>query len=210
MNLKKQYGGGAGKIMQVLKCKKSRAAEISEAYDLLYSGLGAFSKKQEMHGRTNGYIECAFGLRLKTPKLGKRGPNEFMDRNGNPKRLTQDQSSEARSGGNAATQSYGMLINRAAVELDQRTETSDFVDDIKLTNTIHDAIYGLVKNTPEAIKFVNDNLIDCMAWQDDPALKSNIKLEAEVDFGPSWDKQYTMKNDISIDEVKQFLSENSL
>ena len=40
----KQYGGGVGKIQQVLKCSKGRAQQISDAYDELYVGFAKFAQ----------------------------------------------------------------------------------------------------------------------------------------------------------------------
>ena len=204
----KQYGGGAGKIQKVLKCSKARANEISDAYDNLYKVTLQFNAKNNDFARANGYIDCAFGLRLKTPRIKARD-NAVS-------------SAEERSSNNAKTQSWGMLMNRANNEYDDRIERDGMSHDVLPINTIHDAAYGLVRATPEAVAWVNKNLIECMEWQNHPDLVSEIKLGAELDIGPSWDKQYTLPNGYenvtavveaivsgkSSDEIKEIINEN--
>lgn len=188
----KQYGGGAGKIQKVLKCSRQRAQEISDAYDELYSVTLQFNAKNNQYAKANGYIECAFGLQLKTPRI-----KSFDDG---------IRASEERSSNNAVTQSWGMLTNRAFIEFDNRVEQAGLTNDIKLINTIHDAIYLLVRKDVKIVDWVNRNLMECMAWQEHPMLKSEIKLGAELDIGPSWDKQYTLKNGESLEQIRNALA----
>jgi DNA polymerase-1 len=186
----KQYGGGASKIQKVLKCSTARSHEISDTYDKLYSGLAEFSASNERLAKQHGYIELAFGLQLKTPRINAKDSGV--------------QSAEARSSSNAATQSYGMLMNRAFIEFQQRIERDGMRNDVRICNTIHDALYCLVREKPEVVKWVNDNLIECMEWQEDPKLQSAIKIGAEVDFGYDWAHQYTLKNNKDLEYVKAF------
>lgn len=95
-----------------------------------------------------------------------------------------------------------MLMNRAFIEFDQRVEAAGMSDSIKLINTIHDAVYMLIRDDVEVIEWVNRNLIDCMEWQEHSMLQSDIKLGAELDIGKSWDKQYTLKNNEPIEQVQ--------
>lgn len=90
-------------------------------------------------------------------------------------------------------------------------EASPYRDSIRILNTIHDALYLMVKNDIEVIKFVNDELIKAMLWQEDPMIASEeVKLGAELDIGKSWDKQYTLKNNASKDDIISFLEEHEL
>lgn len=188
----KQYGGGASKIQKVLKCSQQRAVEISDAYDELYAGQIEFQKTNELFCKQHGYIELAFGLQLKTPRIHSKDNGV--------------QSSEVRSSSNAATQSYGMLMNRAFIEFLDRLKASEFKNDVKLINTIHDAVYLLIREDAEVIKWVNDNLVDCMLWQEDPKLESEIKMGAELDLGRDWAHCYTLPNGFSEQNVALFLS----
>jgi hypothetical protein len=47
-----------------------------------------------------------------------------------------------------------------------------------------------------------------MEWQDDPMIASDdVKLGAELDVGLSWDKQYTLKNKATLDEIQEFMKQ---
>lgn len=197
-----QYGGTWVTIQRTLGCSKDKAVKIEEAYHELYSGLAEFAAKNEKQGIAKGYVDCAFGLRLRTPLLQKHKPG--LD-------VSNEMASSSRSANNATTQSWGMLMNRAIIDFRNRVINSEYRNDIRLVNTIHDAVYGLVRIDPNIIKFVNDNLVEAMSWQEHPRIQSNeVKLGAEVDFGLSWDKQYTMKNGITIDQINDFILEHEL
>lgn len=196
-----QYNGTWRTIQKTLGCTAQKAKQIEENYHKLYSGLAEFSRKNIDFARRNGYVECAFGLKLRTPRLeGTIG-----------KELTPEQETEGRSCSNAVTQSYGLLMNRALIEFRELVDASTYRESIRLINTIHDAGYLLVKNDPEVLKWVNDNFIKCMLWQEDPLLKSDdVKMGAELDIGKSWDKPYTLKNEASLEEVIAFMKEHEL
>lgn len=144
-----------------------------------------------------GYIEGAFGLKVRTPILGrtplKKGKQAFMVE------------AERRSAGNAKTQSYGLLNNRSAVEFSKRVAVSKHKYDVLLVSLIHDATYVMARNKPNVIKWVNDNLIECMQWQQLPELQHDtIKLGAELDiYWPSWDDALTLPNGASVNEIKK-------
>lgn len=192
-----QYGCGPGKIQQLLKCSKAKAEQVYSAYHNLYSGLADFAQKNKIQGMTNGYVTGAFGLRLRTPKLKahKSGTKESTE-----------VGSEARSASNMVTQSWGMLMNRAFIDFDNRVEQSPYANKIRLINTIHDAVYLLVKDEPEVIQWVNINLVDCMKWQDGLITSDEVKMEAEIDFGLDWAHQETLHNNATIEEITAFSS----
>lgn len=191
-----QYGCGPGKIQQLLKCTKGKADQVYSAFHNLYSGLAEFGQKNKIQGMTNGYVTGAFGLRLRTPKLKahRAGTKESTE-----------VGSEARSASNMVTQSWGMLMNRALIDFNTRLEKSEFKNKIRLINTIHDAGYLLVKAEPEVIQWANDNLVDCMKWQEGVIASTEVKMEAEVDFGLDWAHQETLHNRATIEEIKEFL-----
>lgn len=191
-----QYGCGPGKIQQLLKCSKSKAEQVYSAFHNLYSGLAEFGNKNKIQGMTYGYVTGAFGLRLRTPKLKahKAGTKESTE-----------VGSEARSASNMVTQSWGMLMNRALIDFNNRLEISPYKNKIRLINTIHDAGYMLVKAEPDVIKWANDNLVDCMKWQEGLIASNEVKMEAEVDFGLDWAHQETLHNNASIAEIEEFL-----
>lgn len=188
-----QYGCGAGKIQDMLKGSRERAEGIFNSFHSLYSGLSEFSKSNEQFAKKNGYVELAFGLQLKTPRIHSKDQGVA--------------SAEARSASNAVSQSFGMLMNRTFIALLERIEKSEYKYGIKIINTIHDSLMLLVKKDIGAIHWVNENLVECMRWRDDPRLlNSAVTLEAEVDFGSSWYDLTTIKNNASEEELLEALS----
>lgn len=198
-----QYNGTWVTIKRTLGCSEAKAKQIEENYHKLYPGLAAFSKANAQFGGKNGYVRCAFGLKLRTPLLKAKYDGTYVD--------DTRAEAEARSSSNATTQSYGMLMNRALIAFRNTVEASEYRHKIRFINTIHDAGYFMVKNEPEVIKFINDELIKEMQWQDDEYLQSNeVKLGAELDIGKSWDKQFTLKNNVDLETIKEFLDEHQL
>ena len=173
------------------------AKTIEANYHKLYEVSNLVSQEIIAKAAYTGYVPLAFGLKLRTPLLKRTVMNG---------RLPSNVAAEGRTANNAYSQSYGLLMNRAIIDVQSRLDGSGFEDYILPMNTIHDAVYYLVRDTPEAVKWLNDNLIDAMEWNDDPRIKSDvIPMTAELDVGKSWAKTKTLKNKASLEEVSQFL-----
>lgn len=171
-----------------------QAKEIYNAYHDLYKVSGQFNKNNEKFMAEHGYIECAFGLRLRTPIIEKC----VIGNSHTP----YEAEAEIRSGNNAVTQSWGMLLNRAMIATNNRIIAAGYENDILPINLIHDAGYFLIKNNPIFVKFLNDVLIEEMSWNDHPAIRSTeVPMAAELDIGYSWDKMKTLKNHLTIEEI---------
>lgn len=191
------YGGTAYTLHKNAGIPMKEAEEIEKRYHELYKESDKFTQDNINFASVSGYMECAFGLRIKCPVIQKT----IMNTTKTPYAAI----AEARSANNAVTQSWGMLINRALIATNKLIEESEFKYDILPINTIHDAGYFMVKNKPEAIKFLNDTLINEMRWNDHPAIYSeDVPMEADLELGKSWDKQRKLKNEASLDEIKEF------
>lgn len=121
-------------------------------------------------------------------------------------KTTRQAHNDARSVGNALSgQSYCQLTNRASNEFMQRVRASKHRYDILACMWIHDAIYIMCKNDIETVKFVNDNLIDCMEWQDLPEIQHDeVTLGAELDiYYPTWKDTLTLPNKCTSEEIAQ-------
>ena len=115
---------------------------------------------------------------------------------------------EERTLGNAFGQSYGLLNNRAMIDFMDRVWDSPYKYDIMPIAPIHDASYYIVSDDVEVVKFVNDNLIDAMKWQEDPAIAHDeVKIGGELDVCyDSWDTPITIPNDASIADIIEITS----
>jgi DNA polymerase-1 len=89
----------------------------------------------------------------------------------------------------------------------QRVYDSEYSTDIHPIASIHDSLYFIIKDTPEVLKFTNDNLIECMSWQDHPEIyHSEVKLGAElVIHYPTWADEIPLENNASIDNIKDII-----
>lgn len=196
-----QYEGTYFTLMKNLGISKALAIQIYNAYHALYRISDEWLDKQINHGIKHGYVNCAFGLRLRTPLLAQSIPG---------RKLTRIAKNERRSAGNALSQSLGMLNSRAAAEFQKLVLKSKYRHDIFPAAQIHDAIYLIWRDSAEITKWINDNLIKCMQWQKLPEIQHDtIKMGAELDiFWPNWSKSITLKNFISTKEIKSTIKEH--
>lgn len=193
-----QYGGTAYTLVKNIGLSDEDAASIEESYKSLYAGIEEFARLNIEHAIDTGFVECAFGLRLRTPALGSL-PNTSCYR-------PYDCVSEGRSANNAVTQSWGLLINRSLIATEERIRRSAYANDIIMCNTIHDAAYFLARKDAETIHWLNQNLIPEMSWQQHPKIQStDVPLGAELDIGKSWDKMHTIPNDASVEDIETLL-----
>lgn len=190
------YNGTYITLMNNCGFTETKARAIEAGHKTLYHVLHSWSADNKTTMVKQGYIECAFGLKVRTPLLAK-------SMLGDKSMLLE---AEFRGANNAKTQSWGLLTTRAGTEFKERLDVSDERFNVVNTNFIHDALYGLVRKNINSIKWVNKHLIECMQWQDHPTIKSDeIKLTAELDIGNGWDKMYTLKNNASDSDIQDIL-----
>lgn len=174
------------------------AIKIENNFHNLYKESGEWLDGKIAECCRDGYTTVAFGLRVRTPLLAKSYLNTGATAN--------ESNAEARSVGNAISgQSYGLLNNRAAVVFMEKVWASEYKYDIMPVSLIHDAIYLMIKDDINVVKWVNDNLIEEMKWQELPEIMHDeVKLGAELDiFYPSWANPIKLNNDIDTTQIKQ-------
>jgi DNA polymerase-1 len=193
------YGGTYHTLINNCGFNESTAKDIEANYHELYKESDIYKQRRVKEASEKGYAEVAFGLRVRTPVLkqvlwgSSKVPYEAM--------------AESRTVGNAMGQSYGMLTNRAANEVMERVWASEYAEQILIISQIHDSIYFLVKAEPKILKFINDNLIECMEWQDLPEIDHpTVRLGAELEvFYPSWATPMPLENKASLEACEELL-----
>ena len=171
-----------------------QAHEIEDAFHELYKVTGDFAEANKQFMIKHGYVQCAFGLKLRTPIIAKC----ILGNSKTPYEAER----EARSANNAVTQSWGMLLNRAMNATDPRIEQAGYALDILPINMVHDAGYFLLRNRPDCIKFLNDTLIEEMEWNDDDAIRStDVPMSAGLEIGKSWATAKKLKNKATLEEI---------
>lgn len=189
------YGGTYHGMMSNLGWPEDKAKAIEKGYHDLYQVSDQYVQSRLHQAARDGYVEVAFGLRVRTPLLkqvvyGTRG-------------MPYEAASEARTAGNALGQSYGLLNNRAAVDFMNKVWASKYRYDIKPVALIHDAIYILIRNEVEIVEWANRELIKSMSWQDLPEIRHpTVKLGAALDiFYPDWAHATTIPNNASKEAI---------
>ena len=193
-----QYGGTWHTLHKRAGFQVDQAKTIEKAYHELYAISDEFAAKNKLLMEKDGFVECAFGLKLRTPII-----SQCILGNS---RTPYEAEGEARSANNAITQSWGMLLNRAMIATNKRIEETGYGIRILPINMIHDAGYFLVEDSPECIKFLNDTLIEEMCWNDDDLIRSaDVPMEASLEIGRSWDKLTNLHNNATIKEITDVL-----
>ena len=194
------YGGSAIGLMKNCGFSEEEAKSIEVNYHELYRESDEWVKERLARACDDGYVELAFGLKLRTPLLKQ----SIL---GNRSTLHQAEA-EARTAGNALSgQSYGLLNNRAAVAFMKRVWASKWRTSIQPVALIHDAIYLLIDDDIECLEWVNKALIEEMSWQELPEIAHDtVKLGAELDvFYPSWENEITLPNNATQQEIKDVI-----
>lgn len=197
------YGGTIFGLMDNVGLSAKEAYRIDTNYHELYKVSDAWVASKLDQATIDGHVTVAFGLRVRTPILSQT----YLNKKSTPKEAR----AESRTAGNSLGQSYGLLTNRAGIEFQNRTLNSKHALDIMPIAQIHDALYFIVRDTYGVVKWFNDNLIECMEWQDLPELKHpTVKLGGEVDiFYPSWNQNYTLPNKIKKSTIKHIIQEKN-
>lgn len=198
------FGGTTYTLKKNCGFNDEEAQQVSDRYHELYTESDQWISDKLDECCRDGYATVAFGLRVRTPVLAKSILNTNV--------TARISSSEARSVGNAISgQSYGLLNNRAAVAFMNKVWASEYKYDIFPACLIHDAIYLVIRDDLSVLKWVNDNLVEEMEWQELPEIAHDqVKLGAELAlFHPDWSNEILLPNYINKDGLKEVIN-NSL
>ncbi len=191
-----QYLGTAYTLHKRTGFPMKQAIQIEKAFHSLYAESDKFNNKNKVFMEKHGYVNCAFGLQLRTPIVAQC----VLDNSKTP----YEAQAEVRSANNAITQSWGMLLNRAIIATNTRIEEAGYGEYILPINMIHDAAYFMLKDEPKYIKFLNDVLIEEMEWQEHLAIASNdIRITAEMEIGKSWANLKPLQNNATLVEIEK-------
>ena len=185
------YGGKAYGLEKTVGLTKEDALKIETNYHKMYKVSDDWVAQKVNQATIDGYVTCAFGLRVRTPILKQ----VYLGKQSTP----YEAQSEARTAGNALGQSYGLLNARAGIEFQERVLASEYKTMIRPIAQIHDSLYFLVKDHLACVTWFNKNLIECMEWQELPEIQHpTVKLGGEVElFYPSWAYSTPIPNNTS-------------
>ena len=196
-----QYSGTPRTLVTNSGFDQEEAQGIYDRYHNLYKVSAIYAEAKKAEAAQKGYAEVAFGLRVRTPLMAQVLWGSS--------RMPTQAKAEGRTLGNALSQSYGLLNNRAANEFMQKVWASRYRYDVLPCAQIHDAQYYLVRDDIEVVEWVNLELIKSMQWQELPEIQHDlVKLGGEMDlFWPDWSHPITLPNDADQDTIKRLCQE---
>lgn len=183
--------------MNNLGFSEEKAKSIEKGYHELYKVSDEYVQNRLEQASKDGYVEVAFGLRVRTPLL-----KQVVWGSSN---MPYEAAAEGRTAGNALGQSYGLLNNRAAVAFFKKVWNSPYRYRIHPIALIHDAIYLLMEDDVDLIAWANENLVKEMSWQELPEIQHPVvKLGADLDlFWPDWSNGITLPNNGSPEQIRE-------
>lgn len=194
------YQGTYKTLMNNCGFTEDEAKNIETNYHKMYKVSDDWVANKIKLAEQQGYLDSAFGLRIRTPVIAK----SVLGNSKTPNLAV----AESRSVGNAVSgQSFCMLTCRALNEFMERVYASEYKHDIMPVNLVHDAIYLMIRDNIHVVKWVNDNLMDCMSWQELNEIKHDkVKLSAELGlFYPDWSNEITLPNNINRKQIKEIV-----
>lgn len=193
------YMGTYKGLIKTFGFTEEEALEIEHNYHQMYQVSDQWVKDKIKQAQGKGYAELAFGLRLRTPIL----PQVILESDSLPFQAHK----EVKTTGNALGQSYGLLNTRASNEFMQRVWDSPYAEQILPSCQVHDSQYYMVRNTLGCLKFVNDNLIECMEWNQLSEIQhKQVKLGAELEvYFPDWNNPIAIPNRATVEEIQQII-----
>lgn len=187
-----------GKIFGLIsKCgfSEDEATRIYNNYHELYKVSVEYIKERVYKGAEDGYITVAFGLRVRTPVLAQ----SILGNSKTPYEAEQ----EFRTAANAMGQSWCLLNSRASMAFMRKLRRSEFKYKIRPCAQIHDAMYFLIEEDIETLKYLNDHLVEETYWNDHPDIYHDVvQLGGSLSlFFPSWNEEITLPQKASTDEL---------
>lgn len=114
-----------------------------------------------------------------------------------------DVDSDSRTLFNALSQFWSVLTLIALNELHHHIDTANLGADIIPTSTIYDAIYGIVKDDAETIKWLNDTVVPIMSK--DFLDNQTVHNEANLEIGTSWASVTELPIDATLEHIQGVL-----
>lgn len=197
-----QYLGGWQGLIKEYGFSAEFSQQAYNNYRTLYKDAFKWNDALIKKAAEQGYVTLAFGLRLRTPTL----VNTVIG----SKHLPPQVAADIRTVINAASgQSYCMLSERAGVDMQQRIIAQNLIGVVKPSIHVHDSLFFITKRDPEILKWLNDNLVDAISYQDLPEIRHDeLKLTGESTLHmPSWCDSVPVRCNASVDDFTNLLKQ---
>ena len=177
------YGSYPPKIADTIKCSLEEATDIFNGYhNDLYSGITRFREKVLAQARQNGYIHMGLGCRM----------------------YSDDIEGDSRTMFNSVSQFWSILTLLSIHWFHNEIDANGYTEDIKVTATIYDAIYMVIKADANIIHWANTTLIPIM--NQDFIEDTIVHNEAAIELGTSWADVVEVANDATKEDIQEVLN----
>ena len=197
-----QYGGTYRTLMVNSGFDEETAKTIESNYNQAYKVTKTWEDALIKQASKDGYVTCAFGLRLRTPLLKQT----LLNVSATPQAATGEQ----RTAINAVQQSWGLLNTRAGIEtMKQVRSNQELRLSIRPSSQIHDSQYFIVRNDTDTLFWLNEVLVKEVNWNHDPKIHHpEINLGGNLSvFYPAWDKELEVPNNITKPKLEQLAND---
>lgn len=196
------YQGTWITLVRNLGMTERQAKLVEASYHELYKVSDEYVQKRLEQACKDGFVEVAFGLKVRTPMLSKVVWGSST--------VPKEAAAEGRTAGNALGQSYGLLNTRAGIEFQEKTLESKHRLNIWPIAHIHDAQYMIIKDDVNVLAFVNKTLVKAVRWQELPEIQHDeVKLGGSLGiFYPDWTTEIELDPDnYNGEELRQYAIE---
>ena len=156
--------------------------EIFDAYhNEMYPSISAMRDAEMDKAEEQGYLHLGLGCRIMSDDVRKDSLTLF----------------------NSLSQFWSVLTIIALNELNYHIEQSSMQTAVMPNSTIYDAIYGIVKDDSESIKWLNDTITPIMSQ--DFLEGQIVHNEANLEIGDSWADLVELPNNASLEQIQGVL-----
>ena len=178
------YGAYPPKIAATIKCPIKEAEDIFDSYhNKMYPDITKLREKILYKAKQDGYVHLGLGCRLYASDVEKSSRTLF----------------------NAVSQFWSILTLLSINKLHQAIDNAGLAEDIKVTTSIYDSIYLIVKKDVKTIQWLNETLVPIM--EKDFLENQIVHNSANLEIGDSWANLFELKHNASEEEINKILKE---
>ena len=180
-----QYGAYPAKIAATIKCTLDEAQQIFDRYhNELYPAVTKFREEYVLPtAKEKDKLHLGLGCYINTD----------------------DPERDIRTITNASSQFWSILTLLAINKMHKLIDNAGLEKDIIITSSIYDSIYFEIREDPEIIKWLNDNLIPIMLTN---FIENQIvHNECTLELGNNWANLIEIPNSCSLKEIQEVLSQ---
>ncbi len=195
LSLFSKYAGTWHTLVNKGGLPEEEARSVEQAYKDTYQVSIQWTADKVAEAADTGYVSLAYGGRLLTPILAQT----VLGNSATP----YEADAEARSAGNALTQSYCYLNIDTLVRFMEKVWKTKYRYEVLPIASIHDNNLFTIKDSYASVKFFNDEYIRCLQDYSIPLLKHPIiKLSGNAEIMHyDWSNPVQLEHAMSIKDL---------